>query len=704
MSKITSPHDTRPGGVDGFVHGTGPMTRPSNDNLSSMPSDDSAKGQAFRDRRNLTGPPPLDFNQSSYDSYSQQNTPALPSGMSMASTPHTAGYASHGMSMPQDYRPPLPKIDPMELSGAERQSQSESFDWNSTPAPLKAEGGLGSDELMNGIFGVNHHQPEMLTSSSYENWQIPQQHGWSWSDVSARLLDAFGLSDDDPATPAITSSLAPDNVEHFLQKFANFQAHWPHIHLASFDPMKAYQGLVLCMMSIGAVYSDRTNLQHVRIFQHRVKQFIQTTSDVGQYARDPSLDPSHLKESDEAVEQLVALIILSTVSLWHADPDQRQSTTCDFTSYVYLIRRMGWLEPLPRGSIRYSELHQPDTNPNGVSAAAFDWHAWIRQEARSRTVYTTVLHDIASMLYFNSQPHFTMEEIKLPLPADDAAWESHTSEECAAALGLHGPAAQATANVSGSRRVKQIEMSQAMKVLLHARADFQPRSTNAYSKFLLVHMLHIQLWHAQRHVSQNIDFFNFRDLGAGAAASSPISPKDYLAQSQSPPPPPRSGTSGDGTPADPSPALAHPSFLTLRAALEKWRRSWDLDVAGQYPANNGGGGGTSPPPPPQQQQQRSGFGRDGMPFYWLAMIMLNNPKPTDLFLPSQQRFQQMFALLKQAKRAEYSGGVKGWIDPSYGVDGLTRNMKLLFGPISPGGSPAAFEIGASPPLEGGGRT
>jgi hypothetical protein len=100
----------------------------------------------------------------------------------------------------------------------------------------------------------------------------------------------------------------------------------------------------------------------------------------------------------------------------------------------------------------------------------------------------------ALVLYFNYEPQLDPLGIKLPLPCEDGAWEAKTSEECARALGINGLDPQKHVNKSGSLHLKQIEMHLAVEALYSSATVFQPRTTNVFSRFILVHTLHIQIW------------------------------------------------------------------------------------------------------------------------------------------------------------------------------------------------------------------
>ncbi len=51
-------------------------------------------------------------------------------------------------------------------------------------------------------------------------------------------------------------------------------------------------------------------------------------------------------------------------------------------------------------------------------------------------MYAIFLCDAALGLYFNTGPQFDTLEIRLPLPADDAAWEGRDDTECGEAARL----------------------------------------------------------------------------------------------------------------------------------------------------------------------------------------------------------------------------------------------------------------------------
>jgi hypothetical protein len=272
--------------------------------------------------------------------------------------------------------------------------------------------------------------------------------------------------------------LAGDNVRAFLHEYRHYHSHWPLIHAPTFDPLTANLGLVLAMCCIGAVYTDRVDAKDVRWLMDIVRAAVLRSSQICKLSQADDLTqflPAH-------VEELQALILLHALFLWHGSQKQRQQVREDFGSLANIARHAGLLEALPRGHPGSSALHQPGP-VTGEEVNTWDWASWIENEKRTRLMADIFLLDACSTIFFNTQPHFDVYELKTPLPADDAAWEARTAEDCASALGLRGQAAQ-TNNISGSRRAKQLGVAEALQVLYGAgHGRFPERATNVFGKF-----------------------------------------------------------------------------------------------------------------------------------------------------------------------------------------------------------------------------
>jgi hypothetical protein len=474
--------------------------------------------------------------------------------------------------------------------------------------------------------------------------------------------------------------LFSDNIKHFLEHFTSFHGHFPIIHMPTFRITEANDGLLLSMICIGAVYSDRISPSQVRDMIDLVQSVLEANLKI--YSR-MSLDiisengygGSVIGSTDAELEEITAVFLIHSLSIWHGNPIQRQKAREQFPKLVQLARSAGLTQPVTKAPL--SALHQPHIVVEHFNAANFDWNAWVIQERRSRLMYGLFLVDASRVTYFNTDPQFNASEIRLPLPADDAAWDANTASACAAALGLHGPVAAAENNREGSRRPKQPEMHTALKTLLDHVWDVQHGTTNLYSKFILVHALHIQLRMAQKNVSQ--DSSQLTHFGAqfpGSGSSTPISQLDWVTRGTT------SGgssanTSGHATPVESTNLTPQQQLKAVNYAFDKWKKAWDDDMTIQYP-------------PSSQSHRRFGFCRDGVHFYWLAKYLLQNNRVFDWNTPPDQRFSQVMHILTSvktwvvsdsAKRGEELGSVSD-IDKDYGVTDLTLDMAQFFKPIN----------------------
>jgi hypothetical protein len=443
--------------------------------------------------------------------------------------------------------------------------------------------------------------------------------------------------------------LTVDNVKHFLELFTNFQGHFPYLHMPTFNFIESYDGLILAIIGIGAVYSNRISQDQVRNLMKRTKYGIERTS--GIYRN--SVSDMHLRRgtpSGTELQELQALLMLTAQFTWHGGPAERASAREESKRVFSFVKQYGMLQRAGPGDEAYSYLHNI-ADGEAVDPSQWSWHTWIEQEKRLRIMYLVFLLDAALNIWFNCPPQFHPSDIKLPLPCDDAAWEATQPEECARALGLHGSTAQLTVNRTGSLHLRQIAMHHAMSVLYDTSYLIQPRTTNVYSKFILIHALHTQIWEIQRQRSLN--------------SSAPQSP-----------------TTSAKSPDAASPGASFHSNSSLRsitAALVRWKKMWDEDMQLQYPPTSN----------PDFVSRRVGFCRDGVHFYWLARAFLQPNRVRDWRLAPDTRFRQVISGLGQvrewsktdgAQRGEEPGSICD-IDIEYGTELLELSMAKLFRPL-----------------------
>jgi len=539
---------------------------------------------------------------------------------------------------------------------------------------IKQEAGNGGG-VFTGVYPGNAHG----LPNEPPTWNIPPNE--PLQQISNNLLN-FCIPPNSQAggrNNEVRKFVAPDNIQHFLQTFTNFQGHFPIIHTVTFRIQDAYEGLLLAMMCIGAVYSNRLSTGQVRDVMESAKMAIERNSQVyaiisREHNGDAGYGNESIGSSRSELEQVTAIYMMQVLFIWHGTPVQREKARRQFPLVVSLARRCGLTQPLV--SPPFSVLHQPNVAIEHFNVASFDWHMWVEQEKRSRLLFAIFLLDCALTIYFNIPPMFESYEIRLPLPADDAAWDAGNSTECADALGLHGLAAARERNHEGSRRPKQPEFHSALRALMHNMWDLQPGTTNLYSKFILIHALHVQLWTAQKQLAQesnqmNPQAMNFTSSGAGT----PLSQNDWVRSTDPGSGAPSSNTSGRGTPVNDG--QLSQQLKSVSNAFDKWKKVWDEDMVMQYP-------------PQTSHHRRFGFCRDGSHFFWLFKYFISKTYHPSLNMAPDQRLASVMNLLKSAKsfvvpdsakRGEELGSISD-IDQDYGVSDLTLDMSQFFRPIN----------------------
>jgi hypothetical protein len=459
--------------------------------------------------------------------------------------------------------------------------------------------------------------------------------------------------------------LHSDNVRVCLENYTHFHAHLSILHIPTFRAMETHVGLLAAMCCVGACYSHQIPATNIREIMELLKAALEGTSRMFAslvQAGGADYEWATFGSNKTDLEELQAIMLTQVLFTWHGTPAQRDKARKTFPLIASSARKAGLLRLSTDGSV-YSLVHQPDFSPENFPISQFSWHAWVEQEKRIRTMYMIFVYDIALGLYFNTGPEFDPFEVRLPLPADDAAWDARDINECAEALGLRGPDAAKMRNPDGTRRSNQPEMHLVLRALLDSNYRIQPGSTNLFGKFILIHAL--------------LGIMRRAQLEGGSAvlnrSSTPVPAHAWFVGAQGSP------GSGRATPVDLGANLLDAQTVkALVTALDKFKSNWDHDMATQFP------------PSPAVNPRRYGFTRDGIHFYWLATYLLKSTRTTDLQMAPDQRFAYVIHLLKSVKqwvltdgasRGEELGSV-GDIDAAYGAKDVTLDMTQLFRPIS----------------------
>ncbi|EOA84019.1 uncharacterized protein SETTUDRAFT_93013 [Exserohilum turcica Et28A] len=505
------------------------------------------------------------------------------------------------------------------------------------------------------LFGFYSHVPGLVDSSpTLDSWFIGQSssdplHNLACSLVNFCTPNTSLLSDQHSseayAHERLKTILTGENVKDFLHEYRHYHSHFPLIHIATFDPFTANPGLVLALCCLGAVYSDKMTPSDVRWLMERVRENVTRSSRVYELAKTNQMADLN-NELASATEEIQSMVLLHSQCLWHGSQEQRQHVREEMDAIVNVTRCAALFQPLAADNVNASALHQPGP-VTGEEVDSWSWSLWIENEKRARLAAYVYLMDASSTIFFNTKPRFNAKTITVPLPADDAAWEARTSEDCASALGLRGQSAQAI-NESGSRRAKQLALSEALCVLNGAcPGQFPERATNVFGKFILIHAIHAQIYNIQRQLIHR------------AASSSTSAPQPQ-----------------GGNPATPPNGVNEQVQHQLRStvgALNLWKMCWDKDLAIQF----------------THHQRRRGFCRDGIHFYFLAQAFLRQSRPDDWAATADVRCRHVFNLLKQIRPYVASDSAQRGIEigsmteiaDDYAIADLTLNMKNLFTPL-----------------------
>jgi len=503
-------------------------------------------------------------------------------------------------------------------------------------------------------------------------------------DSKAAALVAYCFADGLPRTRSellamdqLKVILTATNIKRYLQFFRdNWNEHWPTVHMPTFSTLEANNGLLLAMMCVGAIYSNEMGLEMERWLMVLIRQAVERSFETIKLANGHSVGQSGFEYSSTLIEEIEAVTLLQSMFIWHGTAEHRQQARDDFALLVSIIRKCRLTQPVPLGQKGYSMLHQSHQNQANIDLTKWDWSAWTQQEERSRVMLQIYLIDCAMAMFFNTPPQLSPNEIQIQLPADDAAFDATSAESCMNALGMNGDDAQNLCNVSGSKRLSQPEFHLCMQLLFSAQSEFAPRTTNIYSKFLLIHALHAQIWSLQNQsLTQGQGAF-----GIGSLPSTPLSQHDWVSSAGSYTA--SNPSSGRATPTESFPNANPQQVNALRFALEKWKRAWETDIDIQYPPTG------SPSSVMGISPRRIGFCRDAVHYYWLAKQFLSSPRTFNWQAYSQpdQRMGFVMGVLKQirtyvAKEGFRLGKELGSvvdIKEDYAVDMSKLNMRDLF--------------------------
>ncbi|KAE9983532.1 hypothetical protein EG328_009872 [Venturia inaequalis] len=531
--------------------------------------------------------------------------------------------------------------------------------------------GSGQGGVYTNLYGTSSN---FATNQMFTGWNLGDPF-----DAKAAALVAFCFADGAPSSPneiavhnRLREILTADNIKRYLRLFRNFQGHWPIIHMPTFSTIDANNGLLLAMVTVGAVYADDLGLDEVRWLMELAKNAVHRSSHIFNSAA--LMDATHrIQPAPSDIEEIQTLALLQTIFIWHGNKQQRAKAREEFCNIAKIARQIGLLYPIPPDQPGFSPLHSTTKGP--VHAANLDWQAWVEQEKRSRAMFVVYLLDCALVIFFNCSPNFNSSELRLQLPCDDGAWEAPNPDAWKDSIGLHGHPAQANTNQTGSKSVSQPDFSTSVRVLLSQNTTIAPGSTNVYGKFILIHALLVKV--AMPAVNT-----------VPSGANTPLSQYDWVAHAspqQGGPPDSGRVTPSEGFVQSQQAQQAHfhkQHLMTVQFGFEKWKQAWDKDMDSQYPSAGSPNG--------RGNVRREGFCRDAIHFYYLGRNFISHNANFKGYAEADQRVAYVMATLKAirthvAQEGDRQGIELGSvvdIDESYGVDDLRLDMKLFFAPLS----------------------
>jgi hypothetical protein len=131
-----------------------------------------------------------------------------------------------------------------------------------------------------------------------------------------------------------------------------------------------------------------------------------------------------------------------------------------------------------------------DVTCHPMGSVPWSWKSWITQEQRTRCAYTIYLLDTAYVLYYNVPPKIKPNEMSLPLPTEDAAWQAGDGATFAEALRIYGHARAYAVNLSGAKHGTQVRFFDGIMRFMTPELCLPPVGTNVHSKFVMIQALH----------------------------------------------------------------------------------------------------------------------------------------------------------------------------------------------------------------------
>ncbi|WWC97388.1 hypothetical protein V866_004267 [Kwoniella sp. B9012] len=399
------------------------------------------------------------------------------------------------------------------------------------------------------------------------------------------------------------------------------------------------------------------------------------------------------------VALLQALILYHTPNFLSESESERLTANMFMGTIVNITRQIGFFTPEADHFAMKIKLPTEPYTPNELDRC---WKEWIQLETRRRTAYLVYQLDTVSALESNIPCILSSCELcYLPLPAPDTLWKAPTAIEWSKAVKKYRPMSLD----EGMRRIFFLPTFGSFDNL-HESADtkyYNLLNTHDFGPFARLAMV-LTLLRGVIDIGEGKrdrgDWRDLTDLWVGCSWLRPS--KRMLAQ--------------DGT------DLGRITRESLRGrfgmGLQKWREGWDFDrlcispstsntsramSAGISPQSTSSGSSGAEPELPKETLN---YCEDALPFYWLAVALLNQLNNSPHTEPGYNHFAgvRYGDMLKAARTFTRTGeGIPGasmnatGTSPSFARQGSTSTASVVSANVPTHNNPGSTSSSISPP-------
>ncbi|KAH8107837.1 fungal-specific transcription factor domain-containing protein [Cristinia sonorae] len=262
---------------------------------------------------------------------------------------------------------------------------------------------------------------------------------------------------------------------------------------------------------------------------------------------------------EDQIHLILAVSLLQTIGLFHERAHQRSQSTIYHSMLVMMVRQTGLLQS--NANWTRSILDSPTLTEQM-------WKDWVYYETTKRALTQTFLHDCCHTIYYTLPPTYFRQEYNLHTPCDDSLWTAASAHEWYLELMRDIPGQTPESRLRGGPCVQDC-----LSHFARVHPQSQPALIlNPFSQFVVIHGILRKLFEDCLDSDKNLN----HKRGDGGS--------------------PTVANSDEYTRVNP----------TIQYMLHNWLQSWLQ----------------SPDTPKASKGQEPAFFHDGLPFYWIAQVLL----------------------------------------------------------------------------------